>query len=127
KEKLLPFLLFESSHSPTELTTLKSYVERIKPEQTVSHRGDAQSHRKLSPSEAPRQKGYEVLYLSDPVDELLVQSVYEFEGNRLKSVTKGKVHLGTKEERKQREEQLKKKEEECAGFLNACQKNFTSM
>src|SRR5262249_724574 len=49
---------------------------------------------------------------------------YEFEGNRLKSVTKGKVHLGTKEERKQREEQLKKKEEECAGFLNACQKNL---
>src|SRR5215831_6462470 len=125
KERLLPLLLFESSHDPKELTTLKAYVERIKPEQTeiLYLTGESRKVIENSPHlEAPRQKGYEVLYLSDPVDELLVQSLYEFEGKRLKSVTKGKVQLGTEEEKKQGEEQLKKKEEEYAGFLQALQK-----
>jgi molecular chaperone HtpG len=65
-----------------------------------------------------------VLYLSDPVDELLVQHLHEFEGKRLKSASKGKVQLGTEEEKKQLEEQLKKKEEEYATFLQACQKKL---
>jgi len=67
-----------------------------------------------------------VLYLSDPVDELLIQSVSEFEGKKLKSVTKGKVQLGTEEEKKQQEEQLKQKEEEYAKFLEACRKKLDS-
>jgi molecular chaperone HtpG len=74
--------------------------------------------------EAPKQKGYEVLYLSDPVDELLVQHLHEFEGKRLKSVTKGKVHLGTEEEKKELEQQVKMKEEEYANFLQVCQKKL---
>lgn len=127
KEKLLPLLLFESSHNPKELTTLKSYLERMKPEQSeiLYLTGESRKVIENSPHlEAPRQKGYEVLYLSDPVDELLVQSLYEFEGKRLKSITKGKVHLGTEEEKKQREEELKKKEEEYTSFLQACQKKL---
>jgi molecular chaperone HtpG len=127
KEKLLPLLLFESSRDPKELTTLKGYVERMKPEQTeiLYLTGGSRKVIENSPHlEAPKQKGYEVLYLSDPVDELLVQHLYEFEGKRLKSVTKGKVHLGTEEEKKQVEEQVKKKEEEYAKFLEACQKRL---
>lgn len=127
KEKLLPLLLFESSNDPKELTTLKSYVERMKPEQTeiLYLTGESRKVIENSPHlEAPRQKGYEVLYLSDPVDELLVQSVYEFETKRLKSVTKGKIQLGTEEEKKQSEEQLKKKEEDYKAFLEGCQKKL---
>lgn len=127
KEKLLPLLLFESSHDPKELTTLKAYVERMKPEQSeiLYLTGESRKVIENSPHlEAPGQKGYEVLYLSDPVDELLTQHLYDFEGKRLKSVTKGRVHLGTEEERKQTEEQLKKKEEEYAGFLQGCQKKL---
>lgn len=127
KEKLLPLLIFESSNDPKELTTLKAYVERMKPEQSeiLYLTGESRKVIENSPHlEAPRQKGYEVLYLSDPVDELLVQSVHEFEGKHLKSVTKGKVQLGTEEEKKQQEEQLKKKEEEYKAFLEACQKKL---
>jgi molecular chaperone HtpG len=127
KEKLLPLLLFESSNDPKELTTLKAYVERMKPEQSeiLYLTGESRKVIENSPHlEAPGQKGYEVLYLSDPVDELLTQHLYDFEGKRLKSVTKGRVHLGTEEERKQTEEQLKKKEEEYAGFLQGCQKKL---
>ncbi|MFZ0771811.1 MAG: molecular chaperone HtpG [Candidatus Sulfotelmatobacter sp.] len=127
KEKLLLLLLFESSHDPKELTTLKAYVERLKPEQTeiLYLTGESRKVIENSPHlEVAKQKDYEVLYLSDPVDELLVQHLYEFEGKHLKSVTKGKVHLGTEEEKKQLEEQLKEKEEEYASFLQACQKRL---
>jgi molecular chaperone HtpG len=127
KEKLLPLMLFESSNDPKELTTLKAYVERMKPEQTeiLYLTGESRKVIENSPHlEASKQKGYEVLYLSDPVDELLVQHVHEYEGKRLKSVTKGTVHLGTEEEKKQLEEEIKKKQEEYASFLEACQKKL---
>ena len=127
KEKLLALMLFESSHDAKELTTLKAYVERMKPEQTEILYLTGESRRVLENSphlEAPKQKGYEVLYLSDPVDELLVQHLHEFEGRRLKSVTKEKFILGTEEEKKEIEEQVKKKEEEYANFLRACQKKI---
>jgi molecular chaperone HtpG len=127
KERLLPLLLFESSHDAKELTTLRGYIERIKPEQTeiLYLTGESRKIIENSPHlEAPRQKDYEVLYLSDPVDELLVQHLHDFDGKRLKSVTKGKVHLGTEEEKKQLEEQVKAKEVEYADFLQACQKKL---
>lgn len=127
KDKLLPLMLFESSNDPRELTTLKAYVERMKPEQTeiLYLTGESRKVIENSPHlEASKQKGYEVLYLSDPVDELLVQHVHEYEGKRLKSVTKGTVHLGTEEEKKQLEEEIKKKQEEYATFLEACQKKL---
>jgi molecular chaperone HtpG len=127
KEKLLPLLLFESSNDAQEMTTLKAYVERMQPEQTeiLYLTGESRKVIENSPHlEAPKQKGYEVLYLTDPVDELLTQSVHEFEGKKLKSIGKGKVELGTEEEKKQREEELKKKEEEYAKFLEASQKKL---
>lgn len=127
KEKMLPLLLFESSNDPKDLTTFKSYVERMKPEQTeiLYLTGESRKVIENSPHlEAAKQKGYEVLYFIDPVDELMVQSLYEVEGKKLKSVTKGKVALGTEEEKRQREEELKKKEEEYANFLEAAQKKL---
>lgn len=127
KEKLLPLLLFESSNDSKELTTFRAYVDRMKPEQTeiLYLTGESRKVIENSPHlEAPKQKSYEVLYFSDPVDELMMQSLYEVEGKKLKSVTKGKVQLGTEEEKKQREEGLKKKEEEYAKFFEASQKKL---
>jgi molecular chaperone HtpG len=127
KERILPLLLFESSHHPEELTTLKSYVERMKPEQAEILYLTGESRKVIMHSphlEAVQHKGYEVLYLSDPVDELLVQHLPEFEGKRLKSINKGIVKLGTEEERAQAEEALNKKAEEYAGFLEALQKTL---
>lgn len=127
KEKLLPLLLFESSNDPKELTTFKAYAERMKPEQSeiLYLTGESRKVIENSPHlEASREKGYEVLYFSDPVDELMTQSLYEVDGKKLKSVTKGKVQFGTEDEKKEREEKLKKKEEEYAKFLEACQKKL---
>jgi molecular chaperone HtpG len=54
----------------------------------------------------------------------MLQPLYEVEGKKLKSVTKGKVSLGTEEEKKQQAEDLKKKEEHYAKFLEAAQKKL---
>ena len=127
KDKLLPLLLFESSHDPKELTTLGDYVDRMKPEQKeiLYLTGESRKVIENSPHlESVRQKGYEVLYLSDPVDELLVQHLHEFQEHKLKSVTKGRFEVGTDEEKKQAEEQIKQKEEEYKSFLEACQKKL---
>jgi molecular chaperone HtpG len=127
KDKILPLLLFESSHDAKELTTLGDYVGRMKPEQKeiLYLTGESRKVIENSPHlESVRQKGYEVLYLSDPVDELMVQSLHEFQEHKLKSVTKGRFELGTDEEKKQAEEQIKQKEEEYKSFLEACQKKL---
>jgi molecular chaperone HtpG len=127
REKLLPLLLFESSNDPEKLTTLKSYIERMKAEQKdiLYLTGESRPVLENSPHlESVKEKAYEVLYLVDPVDELLVQHLHEFEGKHLKSVTKGKANWGTDEEKQSQEEQLKKKEEEYTDFLQASQKKL---
>ena len=127
KERLLPLLLLESSNDPISLTTLKAYVDRMKPEQSEVFYLTGESRKVIENSphlEAPKQKGYEVLYFSDPVDEMMVQSLYEVDGKRLKSVTKGEIYLGTEEQKQQKKDQLKKQEEEYAKFLEASQKRL---
>ena len=120
KDRLIPLLLFESSEDAEKLTTLKEYVQRLKPEQNEIYylTGETRDVVENSPHiEALKGKGYEVLYLTDPVDELLVQSLMEYEGKRLKSVGKGKVSLGDEEAQKKAEEELSEKEKEAAGLL----------
>ncbi len=60
--------------------------------------------------EAFRDKGYEVLYLIDPVDEVWVERVAPFEEKKFQSVGKGEVELGSEEEKKKAEEERKEKE-----------------
>src|SRR6185295_2224355 len=72
--------------------------------------------------EAFKAKGIEVLYLTDTVDELLVQSLNEVKGKKLKSVEKGTVKLGDEQEQKKTEEELKAREEHLRPFLDHHQK-----
>jgi molecular chaperone HtpG len=127
KQKLVSLLLFESSNDPEKLTTLKQYVERMKPDQKeiLYLTGESRNVIENSPHlEAVRARGYEVLYLSDPVDELMVQHLYDFEEKKLKSINKGTMELGTEEERAQEQEQLKTKKEEFTGLLEMAQKKL---
>jgi molecular chaperone HtpG len=126
KDKLIPLLLFESSHDPENWTSLQGYVERMKPQQTEIFylTGDSRKVIENSPHlESVRERGYEVLYLSDAVDELLVQSLHEFDNKRLKSVGKGILNPGTEEERTQKEEQLKRKQEHIQSCLRRYRNN----
>src|SRR4051794_20681062 len=127
KEKLLELLVFESSNDPEKLTSLKEYVERMKDGQNEIYylTGESRSQVENYPHlEALKDKGYEVLYLIDPVDELLTQSLHEYGGKKLKSAGKGTVSLGNEEEKKQTEEELKAKEEQVKPLLEALQKKL---
>jgi molecular chaperone HtpG len=127
KDRLLELLLFQSGNDAEKLTTLKDYVSRMKEGQTEIYylTGESRSQVENSPHlEAFKEKGYEVLYLIDPVDELLTQSLNEYDGKRLKSAGKGTVSLGSDEEKKQAEETLKTKEEELKPLLDLLQKKL---
>jgi molecular chaperone HtpG len=124
KEKLLELLVFQSSNDPEKLTSLKEYVERMKEGQNEIYYlpGESRSQVENSPNlEAFKEKGYEVLYLVDTVDELLTQSLNEYGGKKLKSAGKGTLSLGNEEEKKQTEEELKAKEEQLKPLLDALQ------
>jgi molecular chaperone HtpG len=102
QEMLLRISSFASTHSDEELTTLADYVERMKDgqEQIFFATGESREHLLKSPHlEAFKAKGYEVLLLTDPVDEIWVGSVTEFSGKPLQSVAKGEVDLDSEEER----------------------------
>jgi len=119
KDKIVSILLFESSNDPEKLTTLAGYVERMKEEQNDIFylTGESRSVVENSPHlEAFKDKGYEVLFLVDAVDELLAQSLPEFSGKKLKSIGKGRVGLVAGDE-----QELKKQEEENAGLLEFLQ------
>jgi molecular chaperone HtpG len=127
KERLLELLVFQSSNDPEKLTTLKDYVSRMKEDQNEIFYLPGESREQVENSphlETFKEKGVEVLYLVDTVDELLTQSLHEYGGKRLKSVGKGTVSLGNEEERKQTEEELKAKEEELKPLLEALQKKL---
>ena len=101
KDKLIPLLLFDSSHDKENLTDLKGYVNRMQSDQNDIFylSGDSRSRIENSPHlEALQERELEVLYLSDPIDELMVQALTEFEGKKLKSIGKGTVALGSEEE-----------------------------
>jgi molecular chaperone HtpG len=96
QEALLEIMSVGSTHDPEKSTTLRQYVERMKPEQKEIFylTGDSRSMIENSPHmEAFRAKGYEVLVLTDPVDEVWVERVAQFDGRPLQSIAKGQVDL----------------------------------
>ncbi len=127
RETLISLLLFQSSHDPEKLSTLKDYVGRMKADQQQIFylTGESRSVIENSPHlEAFKEKSYEVLYLTDPVDELLVQTLPEFEGHQLKSVGKGTVELGSGEEKEQLRKELEEQQAQAAGLLELLQKRL---
>ncbi|WKG02803.1 molecular chaperone HtpG [Mycolicibacterium sp. HK-90] len=103
------------------LTTLDEYVGRMKDgqEQIFYATGPSAEQLRKSPHlEAFRAKGYEVLLLTDPVDEIWVGSVREFDGKALQSVAKGEVDLDSDEDKAEHEAQRTAQEQEFADLLS---------
>ncbi|MEU6130608.1 molecular chaperone HtpG [Saccharopolyspora sp. NPDC047091] len=114
-ELVLDISSFESTHHESDKTTLRQYVERMPEDQEVIYYITGGSRTKIENSphiEAFRDKGVEVLLLSDPIDEMWVESVPEFDGKRFQSITKGEVDLDEKSEEDSQQQ------EEFAGVLS---------
>jgi molecular chaperone HtpG len=123
RDTLLGLLLLGSSREAEALITLKEYVERMPEGQADIWylTGTSREQIENSPAlETFRDRGWEVLYLTDPVDELVVQSVTEYEGERLRSAGKGAVELEAGEKKEEGEEQKK----EFEPFLGTLQKRL---
>jgi molecular chaperone HtpG len=120
QEALLGLSRFNSTHHATEQTSLAEYIARMPEGQEAIYYMTGESRAKIESSphlEAFLEKGYEVLLLDEPVDEVWVQTVTEFQDKKLQSIGKGAVELGTEEEKKQAEEARKEKEKEYATLL----------
>ncbi|MGC7095447.1 molecular chaperone HtpG [Amycolatopsis lurida] len=116
RETLLEISSFDSTHDAEKPTTLREYVERMKDGQEHIYylTGASRSMIEHSPHmEAFQAKGYEVLVLTDAVDEMWVESVTGFEGKNFQSIAKGQVDLDSDEEKKEADEQQK----DFAGLL----------
>lgn len=117
REKLAKLLRFFSSKSGEDQISLDDYITRMKENQKNVYYITGES--KLSVESAPfievlRNKGYEVLYMIDPIDEYMVQYLKEFDGKKLVSVTKENLELEESEdELKQFEDQKIKYEPLC--------------
>jgi molecular chaperone HtpG len=97
RDAILEICSFPSTHDEEQPTTLRAYLERMPEGQDAIYYGTGPSRSALANSphlEAFRAKGYEVLLLTDPVDEVWVDAVPEFEGKSFVSVAKGEVDLG---------------------------------
>jgi molecular chaperone HtpG len=102
------------------LTTLRQYLERMKEGQQHLYymTGESQSIIENSPHmEAFRAKGFEVLLLTDPVDEMWIESVREFDSTRFQSIAKGQVDLDTEEEKKAAELERDEQEKDFSALL----------
>ena len=118
--KLLDLCLFQSTADPKELTGLQAYTDRMRPDQKNIYYLTGQTREKAEQAphlEAYREKGYEVLLLSDPVDEVWTQAVSDFEEKPFQSVMRGEAELGSEEERREAEETRKEREKNHAPLL----------
>jgi molecular chaperone HtpG len=112
RETILGISSFASTHDAEKPTTLRDYVERMPDGQEHIYvmTGESRSMIENSPHmEAFRAKGFEVLILADPIDEMWVDTVAGFDGTQFQSISKGQVDLASEEneasgaERRQRE------------------------
>jgi heat shock protein beta len=120
RTRLAKLLRFFSSNSDTEITALADYVERMKEKQEHIYfvAGTSREEVVASPFvERLLKKGYEVLYLIEPVDEYCIQSLPEFEGKKFQNVAKEGLKLDQSERAKERVEALESEYEPLTNWL----------
>lgn len=103
RQKLSEFLKFYSSKSGEEMTSLKDYISRMKEGQKDIFfiTGESKAAVQQSPFvEKLIKKGYEVLYMIDPIDEYVIQQLKEYDGKKLKNCSKEGLDFDETEEEK---------------------------
>lgn len=117
RKKIAELLRYHTSASGDEICSFKDYVGRMKENQKHIYFITGESKEQVSNSsfvELVKKRGFEVVYMTEPIDEYVVQQLKEFDGKQLVSVTKEGLELPEDEEEK------KKREEDKAKYENLC-------
>jgi len=117
RKKLADLLRFYTSKSGEDQISFKDYIQRMKEGQKDIFYITGESRQSVAQSpfiETLKKKGYEILYLVDPIDEYMVQQMKDYDDHKLKSVTKEGLEMDTTDDEK------KKAEEEKARFEPLC-------
>ncbi|CAK9797355.1 Heat shock protein 83 [Anthophora quadrimaculata] len=117
RKKLSDLLRYHTSVSGDEVCSLKDYVSRMKEEQKHIYYITGESREQVANSsfvERVKKRGFEVIYMTEPIDEYVVQQLKEYNCKQLVSVTKEGLELPEDEEEK------KKREEDKVKFANLC-------
>merc|ERR1711904_590976 len=107
RTKIAELMRYQTSKSSDEVISLKEYIDRMKEGQDDIYYITGESVAAVASSpfiESLKKKGIEVLYMCDPIDEYCTQQVKEYEGKKLKSVTKEGLDLDDEDEKKKTEE-----------------------
>lgn len=115
KADLQDLLMFKTSNGG--VTTLEEYVSRMKEEQKYIYFASGSSVSRiesLPQTELVRDKGFEILYLTDHVDEFCLQMMHDLDGKEYKSVSADDLGLETEEEK----EEIKKEQEDNQGLFD---------
>jgi molecular chaperone HtpG len=128
KEKLQDLLLFESSKTENgKYASLKEYVERMPEGQKEIYYITGMSRAAVENSpymEVFRKKDFEVLYLTDPVDEWVVQAVTSYNDKHLKAIDRGDLELESEEEKKEKEAQKEEAKKEYGDLMSYIQETL---
>lgn len=127
KEKLSGLLLFASSNDKEKTTTLKEYIGRMKSEQKGIYYLSGESRLTLENSphtESLRAKGYEILYLIDAYDEIVLQNIGEFEGKKFKSAAKGELDLSDEKQKEKDAEKVKEADKAMGPLLGSLKEHL---
>lgn len=117
KENLRELLMFHSS-TENKPVTMEEYISRMKEGQTHIYYACGETISRiehLPQTELVRDKGFELLYLTDDVDEFCLKVLHDYDGKEFKSVSDGDLNLETEDEK----EQLNKLSEENRPLLDA--------
>ncbi|KAL7882542.1 hypothetical protein SRHO_G00002000 [Serrasalmus rhombeus] len=120
RTRLAKLLRFQTSHSESVLASLEQYVERMKEKQDKIYfmAGTSRKEAESSPFvETLLKKGYEVIYLTEPVDEYCIQALPEFDGKRFQNVAKEGVKFDESDKAKEKREALEKEYEPLTTWM----------
>ena len=109
KEKLQDLIIFYSSKEK-KMVTFKEYVERMDEDQKHIYYGTGESINridKMPQTEMLKDKGYEILYLTEDIDEFAIKVIGEYDGKEFKSISSGDLGLENIENKEEIETEIK--------------------